>query len=96
MNPVPGIPPVFPSNCPAMKRTSRFVLGALCAGLLLLPAVPAWAQSNAKPPTQMTYQGFLTDELIAAVAPLARWLSSLSGRLIRACRLCACLRSTAA
>jgi microcystin-dependent protein len=44
-----------------MKRTSRFVLGALCAGLLLLPAVPAWAQSNAKPPTQMTYQGFLTD-----------------------------------
>lgn len=61
MNPNPGIPPVFPSNCPAMKRTSRFVLGALCAGLLLLPAVPAWAQSNAKPPTQMTYQGFLTD-----------------------------------
>jgi microcystin-dependent protein len=44
-----------------MKRTSRFLLGALCAGLLLLPAVPAWAQSNAKPPTQMTYQGFLTD-----------------------------------
>ena len=61
MNPDPGISPVFPSNCPAMKRTSRFVLGALCAGLLLLPAVPAWAQSNAKPPTQMTYQGFLTD-----------------------------------
>lgn len=61
MNPVPGISPDFPSNCPAMKRTSRFLLGALCAGLLLLPAVPAWAQSNAKPPTQMTYQGFLTD-----------------------------------
>ncbi len=61
MNPNPGISPVFPSNCPAMKRTSRCVLGALCAGLLLLPAVPAWAQSNAKPPTQMTYQGFLTD-----------------------------------
>ena len=61
MNLNPGIPPVSPSNCPAMNGISRFVLGALCAGLLLFTAVPAWAQSNAKPPTQMTYQGFLTD-----------------------------------
>src|SRR4051812_27373030 len=42
-----------------MKRnTSALLLGA---ALLLLSASPALAQSNAKPPTQLTYQGFLTD-----------------------------------
>jgi microcystin-dependent protein len=43
-----------------MNRSSFFPLGALCAALLL-SANLAQAQSNAKPPTQMTYQGFLTD-----------------------------------
>ncbi|MGV3772153.1 MAG: tail fiber protein [Verrucomicrobiales bacterium] len=44
-----------------MKRNRSFVQAALCATLLLLPVtLPVLAQ-NAKPPTQLTYQGFLTD-----------------------------------
>ncbi|NBV22480.1 MAG: hypothetical protein EBS05_11260 [Proteobacteria bacterium] len=43
-----------------MKRKSSVLLGLLCAALCLLSARPAVAQ-NAKPPTQLTYQGFLTD-----------------------------------
>ncbi len=43
-----------------MKRNSSLLVGALCAALLLI-ADSLFAQSNAKPPTQMTYQGFLTD-----------------------------------
>lgn len=61
MNPFPGSLTFSVATRPAMKRTSTVLLGALCAGLLLLPVHPSWAQSNAKPPTQMTYQGFLTD-----------------------------------
>ncbi len=49
------------SSTRPMKRSSCSVLGTLCAVLALLPALPVAAQSNAKPPTQMTYQGFLTD-----------------------------------
>lgn len=44
-----------------MKRTPAVLLAALCTALLLLPARQAQAQANAKPPTQLTYQGFLTD-----------------------------------
>ena len=44
-----------------MKRNLPVLLGTLCTVLLLLPAHRALAQSNAKPPTQLTYQGFLTD-----------------------------------
>lgn len=44
-----------------MKRNSSILLGALCTALLLLSASHASAQANAKPPTQLTYQGFLTD-----------------------------------
>jgi microcystin-dependent protein len=44
-----------------MKRTSSVLLGVLCTALLLAPAGRTLAQSNAKPPTQLTYQGFLTD-----------------------------------
>jgi hypothetical protein len=43
-----------------MKRNRSFLFGVLCTALLLLPTSGAWAQ-NAKPPTQLTYQGFLTD-----------------------------------
>lgn len=46
---------------PAMKRTSSLLIGVLSAALLLLPVGRLLAQSNAKPPTQLTYQGFLTD-----------------------------------
>ena len=46
---------------PIMKRNPSLLLGALCTALLLLPATRAAAQANAKPPTQLTYQGFLTD-----------------------------------
>jgi len=44
-----------------MKRNYSVMLGVLCAALVLLPAHRASAQANAKPPTQLTYQGFLTD-----------------------------------
>lgn len=43
-----------------MKRNSCLLSGGFAAALLLLAASPAVAQ-NAKPPTQLTYQGFLTD-----------------------------------
>lgn len=43
-----------------MNRSSFFSLGVLCAALLMSASL-VQAQSNAKPPTQMTYQGFLTD-----------------------------------
>ncbi len=46
---------------PVMKRNPAVLLAALCTALLLLPAGHALAQANAKPPTQLTYQGFLTD-----------------------------------
>jgi hypothetical protein len=46
---------------PVMKRNYSVMLGVLCAALVLLPAPRARAQANAKPPTQLTYQGFLTD-----------------------------------
>ena len=46
---------------PVMKQNSSLLLGALCTALLLLPATRAAAQANAKPPAQLTYQGFLTD-----------------------------------
>lgn len=45
---------------PVMKRNLYFVLGALCTATLLLSTDRALAQ-NAKPPTQLSYQGFLTD-----------------------------------
>jgi len=44
-----------------MKRNPSVLLAALCTALLLLSAGHAQAQANAKPPTQLTYQGFLTD-----------------------------------
>ena len=44
-----------------MKRNPSVLLGALCTALLILSASHAAAQANAKPPTQLTYQGFLTD-----------------------------------
>jgi hypothetical protein len=44
-----------------MKRNYSVMLGVFCAALVLLPAHRARAQANAKPPTQLTYQGFLTD-----------------------------------
>lgn len=43
-----------------MKRCLNLLFGALCAAVLVTPVMSV-AQSNAKPPTQMTYQGFLTD-----------------------------------
>jgi hypothetical protein len=46
---------------PVMKRNYSVMLGVFCAALVLLPAHRAHAQANAKPPTQLTYQGFLTD-----------------------------------
>lgn len=46
---------------PVMKRNYSVMLGVFCAALVLLPAHRAQAQANAKPPTQLTYQGFLTD-----------------------------------
>jgi len=46
---------------PVMKRNYSVILGVLCTALLLLSASHALAQANAKPPTQLTYQGFLTD-----------------------------------
>lgn len=46
---------------PVMKRNYSVMLGVFCAALVLLPAHRARAQANAKPPTQLTYQGFLTD-----------------------------------
>ena len=49
------------ATTPVMKRNSSLLLGALCTALLLLSASHAAAQANAKPPTQLTYQGFLTD-----------------------------------
>ena len=60
MNPLSR--PHFPAaaTSPAMKRNASLPIGALCAALLLLPAAHTLAQ-NAKPPTQLTYQGFLTD-----------------------------------
>jgi len=59
----------FPTNSsrsavatpPVMKQNYSVMLGVLCAALVLLPAHRAQAQANAKPPTQLTYQGFLTD-----------------------------------
>ena len=45
---------------PVMVKTSSLILRAACIALLLLSASPAGA-ANAKPPTQLTYQGFLTD-----------------------------------
>jgi hypothetical protein len=44
----------------AMNRLSSSLLGAFCASLLLLPSDRLAAQ-NVRPPTQLTYQGFLTD-----------------------------------
>jgi hypothetical protein len=44
-----------------MKRKSNVLCGVLCIVLLLLGTKQALAQANAKPPTQLTYQGFLTD-----------------------------------
>jgi microcystin-dependent protein len=44
-----------------MKRKSSLLLGVLCTALLPLCTNQALAQANAKPPTQLTYQGFLTD-----------------------------------
>lgn len=43
-----------------MKRNSSALRSAVCSALLLLCSSGAVAQ-NAKPPTQLTYQGFLTD-----------------------------------
>lgn len=43
-----------------MKRLSSSLFGALCASILLLPTDRSVAQ-NVRPPTQLTYQGFLTD-----------------------------------
>ncbi|MEI6340651.1 MAG: tail fiber domain-containing protein [Verrucomicrobiota bacterium] len=43
-----------------MNRLSSSLLGAFCASLLLLPSDRLAAQ-NVRPPTQLTYQGFLTD-----------------------------------
>lgn len=45
---------------PVMKRNVLRLAVALSAGLILSDALPALGQ-NAKPPTQMTYQGFLSD-----------------------------------
>ncbi len=44
-----------------MKRNPTVLLGLFCTALLLLSASHARAQANARPPTQLTYQGFLTD-----------------------------------
>ncbi len=49
------------ATAPVMKRNSSVLLGLLGTGLLLLAASHALAQSSGKPPTQLTYQGFLTD-----------------------------------
>lgn len=45
-----------------MKSTLTSLLGTLCVVSLLLATTQAFAQSNGKPPTQLTYQGFLTDK----------------------------------
>lgn len=44
-----------------MKSTFTSLLGTLSVASLLLAATPVLAQSNGRPPTQLTYQGFLTD-----------------------------------
>jgi microcystin-dependent protein len=44
-----------------MKQNSSLLCGLLYTALLLLCTNQALAQANAKPPTQLTYQGFLTD-----------------------------------
>ncbi len=49
------------ATAPVMKRNSSVLLGLLGTGLLLLAASHSLAQSSGKPPTQLTYQGFLTD-----------------------------------
>jgi hypothetical protein len=46
---------------PAMKQKSYLLSGAFAAALMLLSGSRILAQSNGKPPTQLTYQGFLTD-----------------------------------
>ena len=44
-----------------MKQKLHLLPGVLAAALILLSGNQTLAQNNAKPPTQLTYQGFLTD-----------------------------------
>lgn len=46
---------------PAMKQKSYLLPGVFAAALILLSGNRTSAQNNGKPPTQLTYQGFLTD-----------------------------------